>query len=140
MKIIRTEVLNVNNICIPEITATYDLLSRRRDGTITPQAPVIISGNHLTMHGKKDIRFCLTSAVDYVRVIEVGYIYQYSDCRIIADLPELEAGEYFPAIRMPDADGNESLYILPVSWVVRSYPYDWMSEGVNKRMSERMNE
>ena len=139
MKIIKTEVLNVNNILVPEITATYDLFSRKRDGTITPQAPVVISGRNLAMHGKEGIRFCLASAVDYVRVIEVGYIYQYSDGRIIADLPELEAGEYFPAIRMQDADGDDSLYILPVSWVVLPYPYDWTSERADKRMSEQVN-
>lgn len=128
MKIIKTEILNVNSISIPEITAIYDPLSKRSDGTITSQAPVIISGNNLAMHGKKNIRFCLASAVDYIRVIEMRNIYQYSDNKIIVDLPELEAGEYFPAIRMLDADGNDSLYILPVSWVVRSYPYDRMNE------------
>ena len=128
MNLIKTEALEINRICIPEITAVYDLLSRRSDGTITPRAPVVVSGHNLKVHGRENVSFCLIPAVDYVRVIEVGYIYQYSDSRIIADLPELEAGEYFPAIRMPDADGNESLYIFPVSWIVRSYPYDRMNE------------
>lgn len=139
MKIIKREVLNANNIRVPEITATYDLFSMKRDGTITPQAPVVISGRNLTMHGKKKIRFCLASAVEYVRVIEMGYIYQHSDRRIIADLPELEAGEYFPAMRMQDADGDDSLYILPVSWVVLPYPYDWTSERADRRMSGQVN-
>lgn len=126
MKIIKTEVLNAYNTSIPEITAIYDPLSKKRDGTITSQAPIIISGNNLGMHGKKNIRFCLASAVDYMRVIEVGCIYKYSDTKIIVNLPELEAGEYCPAIRIPAAEGDDSLYVLPVSWVVR--PYDRMNE------------
>ena len=73
------------------------------------------------MRGRKNVRFCLIPVVDYIRVIEVGYIYKYSDTKIIVDFPELEAGEYFPAIRMPDTDGDDSLYIFPTSWIVRSY-------------------
>lgn len=121
IKAIKAEALEVNRICIPEITAVYDLFSTRGDGTITPQSPIIVSGHNLKMRGRKNVRFCLIPVVDYIRVIEVGYIYKYSDTKIIVDLPELEAGEYFPAIRMPDADGDGSLYIFPTSWIVRSY-------------------
>lgn len=126
MNIIKAEVLKANRICIPEITAVYDLLSRRRDGTITPQAPVVISGYNLKVQGRKDISFCLIPAVNFIWVIEVECIHKYSDTKIIVELPELEAGEYFPAIRIPDADGDESMYILPASLIV--HPYDRMSE------------
>lgn len=126
IKAIKTEVLKANRICVPVITAVYDLLSRRDDGIITPQAPIVVSGHNLKMQGRQNIRFCLTPATDYIRVIEVENIYKYSDTKIIVDLPELEAGEYFPAIRMPDANGDNSLYILPVSWIV--LPCDRINE------------
>lgn len=126
IKAIKTEALKANRICIPEITAVYDLLSRRSDGTITPQAPIVVSGYNLKMQGRKNVRFCLIPTTEYIRVIEVGNIHMYSDTKIIIDIPELEAGEYFPAIRMPDIDGDDFVYIFPVSWIVR--PYDRMNE------------
>lgn len=126
IKTIKTEALKADRICIPEITAVYDLLSRRSDGTITSQAPVVVSGHNLKMQGRKNVRFCLIPTTEYIRVIEVGNIYVYSDTKIIVDIPELEAGEYFPAIRMPDTDGDDFLYIFPVSWIVR--PCDRINE------------
>lgn len=126
MNIIKAEALEANRICIPQITTVYDPLSRRCDGTITPQAPVVVSGCNLKVQGRKNVSFCLIPAVDYIRVIELECIHKYSDTKIIVELPELEAGEYFPAIRISDTDGDESMYILPVSLIV--HPYDRMSE------------
>ena len=128
IKIIKPEELRRNCLSIPEITGIYDPLSKKSDGTVTPQAPLVISGRNLLMQGRKDIRFCLVSVIDYIRVIEVKCVYVYSDRKIILSLPELELGEYFPAINMPDEDGLESVYIFPMSWIIRVWPYNRMSE------------
>lgn len=88
IKAIKTEALKESRICIPEKTAVYDLLSRRSDGTITPQAPIVVSGYHLKMQGRKNVRFCLIPTTEYIRVMEVGNIHMYSDTKIIIDIPE----------------------------------------------------
>ena len=127
MKIINNELLHVNCLVIPEITGIYDPLSRRCDGHVTPQAPVVISGHHLCMRMLDNARFCLVSALEYVRVIELNPVYTYSDTRIIISVPALDAGEYFPAVIIPEPDGDDSLYVFPVSLVVDAYPYARMN-------------
>ncbi|MEB3373972.1 hypothetical protein SFC43_14005 [Bacteroides sp. CR5/BHMF/2] len=49
MKIITTEVLISRQMEVPVITGVYDPLSKKYDGTITSQAPIIVSGRHLDM-------------------------------------------------------------------------------------------
>lgn len=127
MKLINKEVLDINRICIPEITGIYDPLSKRSDGIITPQAPVVISGTNLDIYKSGHIRLCLVPAVEYIRVIEVGCVYMHSATRIIVAIPRLESGEYFPALRIPDVSGEDFLYVFPVSLIVRLYPYERMN-------------
>lgn len=101
---------------VPVITGIYDLLSGRRDGTITPQAPIIVSGTHLNRLRPGEVKLCLVPAIDYKRVIEIHLVYKCAHDRIIVGLPELAAGEYSPALILtkPEAD----IYIFPIVWVV----------------------
>lgn len=118
MKILKTEELVVKEISIPQITGIFDPLSGRNDGTITPQAPVVVWGRNLEMDVPGETRLCLASAVDFIRVIEFPSVYKRTSGQTILLLPYLEPGEYFPAILInAGAEGN-SIYILPVSWVV----------------------
>lgn len=119
MRIIKSEVLITKAIDIPRITGVFDPLSKKKDGTITPQAPVVVSGCNLNLKALGDSRFCLTSAIDYIRVIELSFVYKRSDEQVVILLPYLEPGEYFPAIVIQESSGENSIYILPVSWVVR---------------------
>lgn len=41
---------------IPEITGVYDPLSGLRDGTITSQAPIVVSGYNLNRYALENIR------------------------------------------------------------------------------------
>lgn len=119
MKIIRTEVLKTEGRMIPEITSTYDPVSGRTDGTITPLAPIVISGLNLDMQTSEGFKICLTPATDYVSIIDIPCIHTCSAGRLVVSLPELKPGEYFPAMLMEDKNGGSSLFILPVSWIVR---------------------
>jgi hypothetical protein len=119
MKIIRTEVLKTEGIIIPEITNTYDPVSKRNDGTITPLAPILILGRNLDMKASDGFRLCLTPATDYIRIIEVPCVHTHTAARLVISLPELEPGEYFPAMLIEYGKGESGLYILPASWVVR---------------------
>ena len=103
---------------VPVITEVYDLLSGKHDGTITPWAPIIVSGSRLDMYARDTVRLCLVSATDARRVIEVGHIYKYSCNKVILALPELEPGGYEPAFKILQEDGSTLLQVLSVLWNV----------------------
>lgn len=118
MQIISTEALIAEGIKAPVITAVYDPLSRSLDGTITSQAPVVISGKNLNTLALHTIRLCLTSAQDDTQVIEVHSVYKYSSNTIIVTLPVLAPGTYFPTLKILKEGEKDTAYILPTSWVV----------------------
>lgn len=118
MKIITTEVLISRQMEVPIITGVYDPVSRKYDGTITPQAPIIVSGRHLDMLDLGNIRLCLASAVDSDNVIEVLCVYKYACNQVIVSLPFLLPGEYFPAVKIMKEKSEDAVYIFPVSWMV----------------------
>lgn len=124
MKLIKTENLINRRVKVPIITGVYDLLSRKRDGTITSQAPIIVSGRHFDMLVLEGIRLCLASAIDYGNVIEVYHVYKYIHNQVIVSLPVLEPGEYFPAMKIMKKKSEDSVYIFPVSWVVLPESYE----------------
>ena len=103
---------------VPVIIEVYDLLSGKHDGTITPWAPIIVSGSRLDMYARDTVRLCLVSATDARRVIEIGHIYKYSCNKVILALPELEPGVYVPAFKILQEDGSTLLQVLSVLWNV----------------------
>ena len=97
---------------IPEITGVYDPLSGLRDGTITSQAPIVVSGYNLNRYALENIRLCLVT-----QVIDIRLVYRYSEGKVVVALPELKPGEYRPAVILK---GDEKkVYVLPMRWVVR---------------------
>ena len=102
---------------IPEITGIYDPLSGKKDGTITPMAPVVVWGCNLRHYALEDFKLCLVAQRKPVEVIEIKLVYTYSDKKVIAAIPELKPGEYRPAVRLKDDEGKG--YVLPAVWVVR---------------------
>lgn len=117
MTILGTELLPLSD-SVPVITEVYDLLSGKHDGTITPWAPIIVSGSRLDMYARDTVRLCLVSATDVRRVIEVGHIYKYSCNKVILALPELEPGGYVPAFKILQEDGSTLLQVFSVLWNV----------------------
>lgn len=119
----QTEELTARNIDLPVITEVYDLLSGMRDGTITSQAPIIVSGSNLNMYSPDISHLCLVST-DKHEVIEVHHVYKCSAGQVVAVLPPLKAGKYFPAVKFLDEKGKEeAIYYLPITWVVSKEPY-----------------
>ena len=102
---------------IPEITGIYDPLSGKKDGTITPMAPLVVWGRNLRHYALEDFKLCLVAQRKPVEVIEIKLVYTYSDKKVIAAIPELNPGEYRPAVRLKDDEGK--VYVLPAVWVVR---------------------
>lgn len=119
MKLITAETLISRQLEIPEITGVYDLLTRKRDGTVTSQAPIIVSGKHLNMLYMGSISLCLTPATDPDMLLEVACIYKYTQDQVVVSLPVLPPGEYFPVMRMMIKKQEEVRYIFPVTWVVK---------------------
>lgn len=117
MTILGTELSPLSD-SVPVITEVYDLLSGKHDGTITPWAPIIVSGSRLDMYARDTVRLCLVSATDTRRVIEVGHIYKYSCNKVILALPELEPGGYVPAFKILQEDGSTLLQVFSVLWNV----------------------
>ena len=101
---------------IPESTGIYDPLSGKKDGTITPMAPLVVWGRNLRHYALEDFKLCLVAQRKAVEVIEIKLVYTYSDKKVIAAIPELKPGEYRPAVRLKDDEGK--LYVLPAVWVV----------------------
>lgn len=120
MVIITKEVLINKQLEVPEITGVYDLLTRKSDGTITSQAPIIVSGKHLNMLHVGNIELCIAPVIDPNTIIEVGNIYKYTDNQVIVSLPFLIPGEYLPVMRIMRKRQEEVMYIFPVTWVVQS--------------------
>lgn len=102
---------------IPEITGIYDPLSGKKDGTITPMAPLVVWGRNLRHYALEDFKLCLVAQRKPVEVIEIKLVYTYSNKKVIAAIPELKPGEYRPAVRLKDDEGK--VYVLPAVWVVR---------------------
>ena len=96
---------------IPEITGIYDPLSGKKDGTITPMAPLVVWGRNLRHYALEDFKLCLVAQRKPVEVIEIKLVYTYSDKKVIAAIPELKPGEYRPAVRLKDDEGK--VYVLP---------------------------
>ena len=117
MTILGTELSRLSD-SVPVITEVYDLLSGKHDGTITPWAPIIVSGSRLDMYARDTVRLCLVSATDARRVIEIGHIYKYSCNKVILALPEQEPGGYVPAFKILQEDGSTLLQVLSVLWNV----------------------
>lgn len=118
MQVITTEDLKIKRIKVPLITGIYDPLSKRSDGTITSQAPIIVNGRNLKILDLSCIELCLVPCLDNKQIINVSTVYKYSSKQVIASLPVLPPGEYFPAIKIKRKHEETYIYILPVSWVV----------------------
>ena len=71
------------------------------------------------MEASAGIKLCITPATSYVRIIDIPLIHTCTTGRIVINLPQLEPGEYFPAMLIEDTEEESSLYILPVSWIVK---------------------
>lgn len=119
MKLIATETLIDKQLEVPEITGVYDPLTHKRDGTITSQAPIIVSGKHLDMLDLSNIRLCLVPATDSDMIIEVLHVYKYTANQVIVSLPFLMPGEYSPVVRVIRGEQEEVMYIFPVTWKVK---------------------
>ena len=104
---------------VPEITEVYDLLTRKRDGIITSQAPIIVWGKHLNMLHMGNIKLCIVPVIEPDLLLEVPHVYKYTDNQVIVSLPFLVPGEYLPVVRIM-REGEEMRYIFPVMWVVKS--------------------
>lgn len=102
---------------IPEITGIYDPLSGKKDGTITPMAPLVVWGRNLRHYALEDFKLCLVAQRKPVEVIEIKLVYTYSDKKVIVAIPELKPGEYRPAVRLKEGKGE--VYVLPALWMVR---------------------
>ena len=84
---------------IPEITGVYDPLSGLRDGTITSQAPIVVSGYNLNRYALENIRLCLVTHAKPEQVIDIRLVYTYSAVILKGD--------------------EKKVYVLPMRWVVR---------------------
>ena len=110
----------MEGLIVPSITGVCDLQSGLTDGTITPCAQLLVSGKHLDMVGLGSIRLCLVSATECQHVIEIAEVYRHTVTQVIVSIHVLEAGEYFPAVEVLREGKESAVYMLPVSWVVKT--------------------
>lgn len=107
----------------PIINDIYDTMTYSHDGTITPNAPIIIKGEHLRLSLPENVDFCLAPVINRSKLINVSIVCKYTDTQIIVLLPYLEPGEYYPAIVLNMGADLKIVYILPESWIVHKDAY-----------------
>lgn len=104
----------------PIIDHIYDPLSQRHDGTITPCAPVLISGQDLLCWAKEQVEFCLCRVEEPGRLIPVNAVYKHTEKQMLVAMPDLEKGEYHPVFRLVNENGKRSTYYFPDTWQVKN--------------------
>ena len=82
----------------PVIKEIYDPSNERRNGNITPEAPIVITGHNLDMLTWESTNLYLVSSVNDRMLIECGDIHKYSDDKIYMTVPDINEGEYFLAL------------------------------------------
>lgn len=108
---------------IPVISGVYDPLTGMRDGTITPNAPVIVTGENLRLSSLGTIYLGLSPVSDKGTLIHVKRVFKYTDTEVLVILPNLEPGEYFPVMMISTGGKIDFTYTLPVSWRVLDERY-----------------
>ena len=121
MKTIKAEILMIEGAPFPVIKEIYDPSNERRNGNITPEAPIVITGQNLDMLTWESTNLYLVSSVNDRMLIECGDIHKYSDDKIYMTVPDINEGEYFLA-----------LMILIKKVFYTSFPYLWWYSLLNR--------
>lgn len=108
---------------VPVISSVYDPLTGMRDGTITANAPVVISGENLCLSSLGTIYLGLSPVSDKGTLIHVKRVFKYTDTEVLVILPDLEPGEYSPVMTIHTGGKVDFTYTLPVSWRVLEERY-----------------
>lgn len=108
---------------VPVISSVYDPLTGMRDGTITANAPVVITGENLCLSSLGTIYLGLSPVSDKGTLIHVKRVFKYTDTEVLVILPELEPGEYSPVMMIHTGGKVDFTYTLPVSWRVLDERY-----------------
>ena len=103
---------------IPVINSVYDPLTGMRDGTITSNAPVVITGENLCLSSLGTIYLGLSPVSDKGTLIHVKRVFKYTDTEVLVILPDLEPGDYSPVMMIHTGGKIDFTYTLPVSWRV----------------------
>lgn len=109
MKTIKAEILMIEGAPFPVIKEIYDPSNERRNGSITPEAPIVITGHNLDMLTWESTNLYLVSSVNDRMLIECGDIHKYSDDKVYMTVPDINEGEYFLALMILMKD-KESFY------------------------------
>ena len=110
MKTIKAEILMIEGAPFPVIKEIYDPSNERRNGNITPEAPIVITGHNLDMLTWESTNLYLVSSVNDRMLIECGDIHKYSDDKIYMTVPDINEGEYFLALMILMKDKESFLY------------------------------
>ena len=98
---------------VPVIKEIYDPLTGLRDGTITPNAPVVITGENLCLSSLGTIYLGLSPVSDKGTLIHVKRVVKYTDTEVLVILPTLEPGEYSPVMMIHAGGKVDFTYTLP---------------------------
>ncbi len=104
----------VSDMNAPVIKDMYDPLSGLHDGTITPNAPIVVIGEDLCPPLPGKVHWGLSPAGDKERFIEIRKIYKYTDIQLLMLLPKLEPGEYFLVMKVCTENKADFIYPLPI--------------------------
>lgn len=104
---------------IPVIKDVYDPLTGLRDGTITPNAPIVVTGENLCLSLPENMVLGLSPAENSEQLIRIKTVCKHTDTQVLIVLPDLLPGTYHPVMEIRMEGKVCSTYILPVLWTVR---------------------
>lgn len=113
----------------PFIKDIYDPLTGSHDGTITPSAPIVVTGENLRLCSPGNVILSLSLRDDKDSLIRFKEVYKYTDTKLLAILPQLKPGTYSPVLQM-HRDGEKIFsYVFPVEWKV---PFEGASDYLTR--------
>lgn len=121
---------------VPVISSVYDPLTGMRDGTITANAPVVITGENLCLSSLGTIYLGLSPVSDKGTLIHVKRVFKYTDTEVLVILPELEPGEYSPVMMIhTGGEGGPHLYLAGIVESARRKIYSSLCKEELQRLN-----
>ena len=102
----------------PFIKDIYDPLTGSHDGTITPSAPIVVTGENLRLSALEETVLGLAPLENSGCLIQISHVCKYTDTHLLVVLPNLDPGTYSPVLQVYEAGKLVLVYVFPVVWRV----------------------
>lgn len=96
----------------PFIKDIYDPLTGSHDGTITPSAPIVVTGENLRLSALEETVLGLAPLENSGCPIQISHVCKYTDTQLLVVLPNLDPGTYSPVLQVYEAGKLVLVYVF----------------------------